>query len=87
MSQQVPKKVRLKLVGLDGNAFFLMGAFARQARREGWTKAEIDAVLNEAKSSDYNTESTFWSRLAGVFETLAHLPTRTRWSRMLHIVH
>ena len=54
MSQQVPKKVRLKLVGLDGNAFFLMGAFARQARREGWTKAEIDAVLNEAKSSDYN---------------------------------
>jgi hypothetical protein len=54
MSQQVPKKIRLRLVGLDGNAFFLMGAFARQARKEGWTKAEIDAVLNEAKSRDYD---------------------------------
>lgn len=41
----------------------------------------------DAKSSDYSGESTFWSRLAGVFDTLAHLPTRTRWSRMLHTVH
>ena len=41
----------------------------------------------EAKSSDYSGESTFWSRLAGVFDTLGHLPTRTRWSRMLHTVH
>ena len=41
----------------------------------------------DAKSTDYTGESTFWSRLAGVFDTLAHLPTRTRWSRMLHTVH
>jgi signal peptidase I len=41
----------------------------------------------EAKSSDYSGESTFWSRLSGVFETLAHLPSHTRWSRMLHTVH
>jgi hypothetical protein len=54
LSQQGPKKVRLRLVGLDGNAFFLMGAFARQARREGWTKEEIDAVLDEARSRDYD---------------------------------
>jgi len=48
------KKINLKLVGLDGNAFFIMGAFSKQAKREGWSKAEIDAVLNEAKSGDYN---------------------------------
>jgi len=47
------KRVRLNLVGLDGNAFALMGAFSRQARREGWTNAEIDAVLAEAMSDDY----------------------------------
>jgi signal peptidase I len=41
----------------------------------------------EAKGSDYTGESTFWSRLEGVFDTLAHLPSRTRWSRMLHTVH
>jgi len=48
------KKVKLELVGLDGNAFALMGTFAEQARREDWTKAEIDEVLTECKSGDYN---------------------------------
>jgi hypothetical protein len=48
------KKVNLELVGLDGNAFSVMGAFQRQARREKWTKEEIDTVLQEAMSSDYN---------------------------------
>lgn len=48
------KKVKLELIGLDGNAFALMGAFQRQARREGWSKDEIDAVINECMSGDYN---------------------------------
>lgn len=48
------KKIDLKLVGMDGNAFFIMGAFQKQAKKEGWTKAEIDAVLNDAQSGDYN---------------------------------
>jgi hypothetical protein len=48
------KKVRLRLVGLDGNAFSLMGAFRRQARREGWGDKEIDAVLDECRAGDYN---------------------------------
>jgi hypothetical protein len=50
----VGKKVRLTLVGLDGNAFALMGAFQRAARKQGWTQAEINAVLAEAKSGDYD---------------------------------
>jgi signal peptidase I len=61
-----------------------------------WGFVDHDAIMGrpfliywsvEAKSSDYNAESTFWSRLVGVFDTLAHLPTHTRWSRMLHTVH
>ena len=48
------KKVKLKLVGLDGNSFSLMGAFQRQARKEGWSKEEIDQVLDEGRSGDYN---------------------------------
>jgi len=48
------KKVKLKLVGLDGNAFAVMGAFQQQARREKWTTEEIDTVLQEAMSSDYH---------------------------------
>lgn len=48
------KKVKLKLVGLDGNAFSLIGAFSKQARREKWTEEEIGTVLNECRSGDYN---------------------------------
>jgi signal peptidase I len=40
----------------------------------------------DATSNDY-TQTTFIQRLVGVFDTLAHLPSRTRWSRMLHTVH
>jgi len=50
----INKKIKLKLVGLDGNAYSLMGAFVVQARKEEWTKEEIDEVLAEARSGDYN---------------------------------
>jgi len=48
------KKVKLNLVGIDGNAFMIMGSFSKQAKRENWTQQEIDEVLNEAKKSDYD---------------------------------
>lgn len=48
------KKIKLELVGLDGNAFSLMGAFSREARRQGWTKEEIDTVLTECTAGDYD---------------------------------
>ncbi len=49
----VDKKVKLNLVGLDGNAFVVLGAFRRQARKERWTDNEIDMVLDAAQSGDY----------------------------------
>ena len=48
------KTVQMNLVGLDGNAFSLMGAFSSNARRQGWTKQEIDTVINECMLGDYN---------------------------------
>ena len=48
------KKVKLKLVGLEGNAFSLMRAFQEQAQKEKWTKEEINEVLNKCMSGDYN---------------------------------
>lgn len=48
------KKINLKLVGLDGNAFALMGAFRHQARKEGWSEEEVHSVLDEAMTGDYN---------------------------------
>ena len=60
-----------------------------------WGFVDRDAIMGrpfliywsiEATSGDYG-QNTFWQRLVGVFDTLAHLPARTRWSRMLHTVH
>ena len=48
------KRVKLGLVGLDGNAFSLMGAWKQQARREKWTPEEIKAVLDECQAGDYD---------------------------------
>ncbi len=47
-------KVKLNLVGLDGNAYSLMGAFSKAARKQGWTKTEINNVLAECQSGDYD---------------------------------
>jgi len=50
----INKKVKLKLVGLDSNAFALIGAFQKQARKENWTPEEIKLVRDEAMSGDYD---------------------------------
>jgi hypothetical protein len=50
----INKKVKLNLVGLDGNAFSLLGAFSQAAHRQGWTKGEINTVRNAAMSGDYD---------------------------------
>ena len=54
ISGEFNKKVTMCLVGLDGNAFNLMGQFSKRARGEGWTKHEIDYVIKQCMSSDYN---------------------------------
>lgn len=48
------KKVKLDLVGLDGNAFNLLGQFQRAARKQGWSQQEIDVVIAQATSSNYD---------------------------------
>ena len=60
-----------------------------------WGFVDRDAIMGrpfliywsiEANTSDYG-ESSFGQRIVGIFDTLLHLPARTRWNRMLHTVH
>ena len=60
-----------------------------------WGFVDRDAIMGrpfliywsvEANSSDYG-DSSFGQRIVGIFDTLLHLPARTRWARMLHTVH
>lgn len=52
--RKVTKLVELQLVGLEGNAFNLMGAFRSASKQQKTPKDEIDAVINECMSGDYN---------------------------------
>lgn len=45
---------RYTLIGVDGNAFAIMGYTAKAMRRAGFTKEEIDQMYKEAEESDYN---------------------------------
>ena len=54
MEKLVDKTVKLKLVGLDGNAFVILGAFSRAARKAKWTPEEIKLVTDKAMSGDYD---------------------------------
>lgn len=53
MAQLVDKKVSMTLIGVDGNAFSLMGTFSREARRQGWTSDEIKVVTDKCMQGDY----------------------------------
>ena len=54
MAQVIDKTIELDLTNVNGNAYAIMGSFSKQASREGWTKDEIDKVLDEAKTGDYD---------------------------------
>lgn len=49
-----PKKVEGTLIGVDGNAFALMGRFQSLARRQSWSKEDIEVVLDKCYDGDYN---------------------------------
>ena len=46
-------KKRYSLVGQDGNVFFLMGYTSNAMKETGFTRKEIDEVMEDARSSDY----------------------------------
>lgn len=54
MAENALKKPKLKLVGMDGNAFMLLGLAKRAADKAGWTAEQWGVVRNEAMDGDYN---------------------------------
>lgn len=48
------EKPVVKLVGQDGNAFAIIGACTRAARKAKWTPEQISKFTDEAMSGDYD---------------------------------
>lgn len=48
------KKPKLKLVGMNGNAFMVLGLAKRAADKAKWTKDKWETVRNEMMAGDYN---------------------------------
>jgi hypothetical protein len=47
-------KPRVRLVGEDGNAFFILGRCRRVARAAGWDEEQLDVFMNKAMDGDYD---------------------------------
>lgn len=48
------RQVVFDLTSVDGNAFSLMGAWQKAARRSQWSADDIKTVLDECMSGDYD---------------------------------
>lgn len=48
------KRPTVRLIGADGNAFMVLWLCQRAARKAGWPKERIDAVMEDMRSGDYN---------------------------------
>lgn len=46
-------KGNYSLIGIDGNAYSIMGYVSRAMKDTGHNKEEVDAYLKDAMSSDY----------------------------------
>lgn len=54
MSEEVKSKPKLKLTGVDSNAFAILGAAIRVMKQHGCTDREIESFKKEATSGDYD---------------------------------
>jgi signal peptidase I len=96
-AHEIRKYIQGDEIVVPPNRYFAMGDNRdRSSDSRFWGFVDRDAIMGrpfliywsvDATSADYSGDSTFWDRLTSVFDTIMHLPARTRWSRMLRTVH
>ena len=51
---QTKTSVKVKLIGQDGNAFYILGAVTKALRQAGYDREFIQQFQDEATAGDYN---------------------------------
>ena len=51
--EELNKGIEIDLTGPQGNAFFLLGTASNLAKQLGYSKEQIDDLLEDMKSGDY----------------------------------
>jgi signal peptidase I len=95
-AREIKKYIQDDEIVVPPDKYFAMGDNRdRSLDSRYWGFVDRDAIMGrpfliywsvDASSSDYG-ETSFGQRIIEIFDTLLHLPARTRWSRMLHTVH
>jgi signal peptidase I len=94
-ARELPKFVVGDELVVPPNRYFVMGDNRDHSLDSRyWGFVDRDAIMGRPiviywsiASSGSDSDSGFLGRVAGVADTLVHLPSRTRWNRMLHLVH
>ena len=68
--KQPKPEIVIDLTGPQGNAFFLLGAAGRLGNTLEYTKAEIDMILDEMRSGDYENLVQVFDNYFGAFVIL-----------------
>ena len=64
------KGIEIDLTGPQGNAFFLLGTASKLGRQLGLDKDEIEIILRQMRSGDYENLINTFDRNFGDFVTL-----------------
>ena len=69
-AKTIPSEIVIDLTGPDGNAFALMGTAKRFAKQLCYDKPEIDKILNDMQSGDYENLLNVFDKEFGDFVIL-----------------
>jgi len=70
VKKQKTNKIEIDLTGPQGNAFFLLGTASKLGRQLGWDRDEIEILLRQMKSGDYDNLIKVFDKNFGSIVTL-----------------
>lgn len=68
--EELNRGIEIDLTGPQGNAFFLLGTAQKLGKQLGWDQVQIDELINDMMTSDYEHLVQSFDETFGEFVTL-----------------